>query len=161
MPETLNFNIGHNNPYLPSNNVEQNIALINQQVAQLSALKDKLTGISSPVEGGMQTWEEIDKELASLTDEQKNILFKDEDYLHNDTALQNLVQTYLINSVKDKVANSKEGKALLDKQLLLIKDKKNDIVKQSNKEMELFKKFQIAVQANPNLTYNEFINSIK
>ena len=161
MPETLNFNIGGQNPFLPTNTVEQNIALINQQVAQLNAVKDKLTGIKSPVEGGMKIWEEIDKEIASLTDEQKSILAKDEDYIAFDSALQSLVQSYLIDSVKEKVANSKEGKELLEKQLLYIKDKKRDIVKQSNKEMELFKRFQIAVQTNPNLTYSEFINSIK
>lgn len=161
MPETLNFNINGQNPFLPTNTVEQNIALINQQVAQLNAVKDKLTGIKFPVEGGMKIWEEIDKEIASLTDEQKSILSKDEDYIALDSALQNLVQSYLINSVKDKVANSKEGKELLEKQLLNIKDKKRDIIKQSNKEMELFKRFQLAVQTNPNLTYSEFINSIK
>lgn len=161
MPETLNFNINGQNPFLPTNTVEQNIALINQQVAQLNAVKDKLTGIKSPVEGGMKIWEEIDKEIASLTDEQKSILARDEDYIAYDTALQNLVKSYLIESVKDKVANSKEGKELLEKQLLHIKDKKRDIIKQSNKEMELFKRFQLAVQANPNLTYSEFINSIK
>ena len=42
-----------------------------------------------------------------------------------------------------------------------IKDKKNSIIKESNKEIELFKRFQTAVQINPNLTYSEFINSIK
>lgn len=161
MPETLNFNIGQISPYLPNNTVEQNISLINQQVAQLNAIKDKLTGIKSPVEGGIKIWEEIDKELASLTDEQKAILFKDEEYATNDANLQTLVQTALINSVKDKVANSKEGKSILERQLLHIKDIKKDIVNQSNKEMELFKKFQTAVQINPDLTYNEFINSIK
>ena len=109
----------------------------------------------------MKIWEEIDKEIASLTDEQKSILAKDEDYIAYDSALQSLVQSYLIESVKDKVANSKEGKELLEKQLLHIKDKKRDIIKQSNKEMELFKRFQLAVQTNPNLTYSEFINSIK
>ena len=71
MPETLNFNINGQNPFLPTNTVEQNIALISQQVAQLNAVKDKLTGIKSPVEGGMKIWEEIDKEIASLTDEQR------------------------------------------------------------------------------------------
>ena len=65
MAETLNFNIGGNSPYLPANSVEQNIAIINQQVAQLNALKSKLTGISSPVEGVIKIWENIDKEVAT------------------------------------------------------------------------------------------------
>lgn len=161
MPETLNFNIGGSSPYLPTNNVEQNIAMINQQVAQLNALKSKLTGISSPIEGGIKIWENIDKEVASLNDEQKDLLYKDKDYIAYNEALQNLIQEELINLVKDKVANSKEGKEILEKQFLNIKDKKNNIIKESNKEIELFKRFQTAVQINPNLTYSEFINSIK
>lgn len=161
MPETLNFNIGSQTPLLPSSSVEQNIAIINQQLAQLNAMKDKLTNIKSPVKGGMQIWEDIDKEIASLTDEQKSLLFEDKDYIACDSSLQSLVQKALIDSVKDKVANSEEGKKLLEKQLLNIRDKKKEIINQTNKEMEIFKKFQIAVQANPNLTYNEFINSVK
>ena len=161
MPETLNFNIGGNSPFLATNTVEQNIALINQQVAQLNAIKNKLSGINTPVEGGMKIWEEIDKELASLTDEQKEILSKDKNYMLYHNEFENLIQTALIDSIKNKVAESKEGKTLLEKQLLTIKDKKKEIINQSNKEMEIFKRFQIAVQANPNLTYNEFINSIK
>ena len=48
---------------------------------------------------------------------------------------------------------------LLENQLKHIRDKKKQIVDASNKEMELFKKFQIAVQVNPNLTYAEFIKN--
>lgn len=77
-----------------------------------------------------------------------------------DRQLQVLIQTELINSVKDKVANSEQGKALLEKQLENIKNKKNKIIEDSNKELELFKKFQIAAQANPNLSYVEFIKAI-
>lgn len=109
----------------------------------------------------MKLWEQIDKEIDSLTDEQKVLLSKDEDYIKYDTELQKLVQNALVDSVKNKVANSKEGKTILEKQLLNIKDKKSVIIKESNKEIELFKRFQTAVQINPNLTYNEFINSIK
>lgn len=76
------------------------------------------------------------------------------------TELQFLIQQELINSVKGKVANSPRGKELLDMQLKNIKDKKAKIVEEANKEAELFKKFQIATQANPNLTYAEFIKSI-
>lgn len=35
------------------------------------------------------------------------------------------------------------------------------IIEEANKELELFKKFQIAAQANPKLTYVDFCNNIK
>ncbi len=37
----------------------------------------------------------------------------------------------------------------------------NSIIEEANKELELFKKFQIAAQANPKLTYVDFCNNIK
>lgn len=65
------------------------------------------------------------------------------------------------NSVRDKVANSPRGKELLEKQLNNIRAKKDSIIEEANKELELFKKFQIAAQANPKLTYVDFCNNIK
>lgn len=60
-----------------------------------------------------------------------------------------------------KVANSPRGKELLEKQLNNIRAKKDSIIEEANKELELFKKFQIAAQANPKLTYVDFCNNIK
>lgn len=37
---------------------------------------------------------------------------------------------------------------------------KDKIIAESNRELETFKKFQIAAQANPNLTYKEFCENI-
>jgi hypothetical protein len=74
--------------------------------------------------------------------------------------LQLLIQEELINSVKDKVANSSRGKELLEKQLNNIRTKKDSIIEEANRELELFKKFQIAAQANPKLTYVEFCKTI-
>lgn len=58
-------------------------------------------------------------------------------------------------------ANSPRGKELLEKQLNNIRAKKDSIIEEANKELELFKKFQIAAQANPKLTYIDFCNNIK
>lgn len=57
--------------------------------------------------------------------------------------------------------NSPRGKELLEKQLNNIRTKKDSIIEEANKELELFKKFQIAAQANPKLTYVDFCNNIK
>ena len=52
------------------------------------------------------------------------------------------------------------GNKLLTQQLNLIKTNKDKIIAESNRELETFKKFQIAAQANPNLTYKEFCENI-
>lgn len=53
------------------------------------------------------------------------------------------------------------GLDLKRKQLNNIRTKKDSIIEEANKELELFKKFQIAAQANPKLTYVDFCNNIK
>lgn len=65
-----------------------------------------------------------------------------------------------IKKYKDKVAASPRGKELLEKQLNNIKVKKEEIIKEANKNIEVFKRFQEAARLNPNLTYAEFIKTL-
>ena len=44
--------------------------------------------------------------------------------------------------------------------ILVTNTNKDKIIAESNRELETFKKFQIAAQANPNLTYKEFCENI-
>lgn len=62
--------------------------------------------------------------------------------------------------IKNIIENSEIGNKLLTQQLNLIKTNKDKIIAESNRELETFKKFQIAAQANPNLTYKEFCENI-
>ena len=41
-----------------------------------------------------------------------------------------------------------------------IKVKKEEIIKEANKNIEVFKRFQEAARLNPNLTYAEFIKTL-
>lgn len=159
--------MGYNDPLLAPKQIdyrqfiESQLTEVENARAELLAAKAR---ISDPVKGTnivkASLWDDIDKEISSLTDDQKAVLGRDETYRNLDSQLQLLIQNELIASVRDKVAASEQGKALLEQQLANIKSKKTQIVEASNKEIELFKKFQIAAQANPNLTYVEFIKAI-
>lgn len=101
-------------------------------------------------------------EMEKVHRDKKDYASKKDDVYNNISAeLQMLIQQELINFVRDKVANSPRGKELLEKQLNNIRTKKDGIIEEANKELELFKKFQIAAQANPKLTYVDFCNNIK
>lgn len=148
------------------------ITQLDNQIQQLTAAKSQIQSQlgnpnqniqpSRPVQPQqVNLWDEIDKEVCSLNNDQQAILAKDDVYNNVSTELQMLIQQELINSVRDKVANSPRGKELLEKQLNNIRAKKDSIIEEANKELELFKKFQIAAQANPKLTYVDFCNNIK
>lgn len=148
------------------------ITQLDNQIQQLTAAKSQIQSQLKNPNQNMQPaqpaqlqqvnlWDEIDKEVCSLNNDQQAILAKDNVYNNVSAELQMLIQQELINSVRDKVANSPRGKELLEKQLNNIRAKKDGIIEEANKELELFKKFQIAAQANPKLTYVDFCNNIK
>ena len=156
---TVNFGVDPllQNPYSPINiDYEREIE---DRMRKLQAMKEQYSQVKQYTAGN-SLWTEIDREVSSLTEDQRNILFNSETYSSIDTELKLLIQQALINSVKSVVESSEVGKDLLTKQLNFIKSSKDKIVAQSNKEIELFKKFQIAAKANPELTYNEFIKTI-
>lgn len=155
------INFGAQDPLLsnPQSNAEF-MSQIDREIATLNTIKQQY-GQILPNQTVLTTpWEEIDREVSALTKDQQELLAKDETYVSISTELQLMVQEELINSVKGKIAASPRGAELLKAQLDNIRKKKDKIVAESNKDIELFKKFQIAVQANPNLTYAEFIKSI-
>lgn len=157
------FNLGNPDPILTGStyNNPDYFKGLDEEIARLKELKQNMVQRATPVQPHVSIWDEIDKEVSALTNEQQSILAQDETYVSIDRELQMMIQQELINSVKGRIENSPHGKELLNAQLKNIRDKKKQIVEASNKEMELFKKFQVAVQVNPNLTYAEFIKNVK
>jgi hypothetical protein len=143
------------------NQIQQLVAAKNQIQSQLKNPNQNMQPAQPAQLQQVNLWDEIDKEVCSLNNDQQAILAKDDVYNNISAELQMLIQQELINSVRDKVANSPRGKELLEKQLNNIRAKKDGIIEEANKELELFKKFQIAAQANPKLTYVDFCNNIK
>lgn len=104
-------------------------------------------------------WDEIDLEIEPMTDEQKKMLFQDEDYANNYDSLQGLVQAEILTLVKGRIESTQEGKELLSNQLKIVRKLKSKIIEQSNMEMEMFRRFREYSKSHPNVTYEEFIKS--
>lgn len=159
MAPQYQFNLGAD-PILTynQNNLNAYQENLEQELQRLQAIRQMPTNPYNQVKTNL--WDEIEKEVSSLTNDQKVLLIKDESYGKIEEQLQVLIQQELFNLVKDKINNSEQGRKILQQQLDTIKSRKTSIIEESNREMELFKKFQIAVQANPNLTYPEFIKNV-
>lgn len=104
-------------------------------------------------------WDEIDNEIEPMTDEQKNMLFKDEDYVETYNKLQSMVQAEILSLVKARIENTQEGKELLSNQLKIVKKLKGKIIDTTNREMEMFRRFREFSKSNPNVTYEEFLRN--
>lgn len=143
------FNIGYD-PIL-SNPFPQMVDYskeIDERVQYLQAMKERMSNTVQPANNPNNSlWSAIDSEIGSLNDEQRNILFSDAKYIQIDNQLKQLIQEALINSVKNVIEQSPNGKELLTQQLNYVKSSKNAIIAESNKKLELFEKFQIAAKA--------------
>lgn len=102
-------------------------------------------------------WDEIDAEIIPMSDEQKSRLLQNSDYIEIYNELQSIVQSELLNLVKYKIENTEKGKELLNKQLKIVKKLKTKIIEDTNKEMELFKKFKEYSKNHPDTSYEEFL----
>lgn len=130
----------------------QNMEMYRNKLQQLKALQNTQSSIKL-------IWDDIDNEIKPLTIDQKKKLFENNDYVELYTKLNELVQIELLNLVKAKIESTQEGKDLLEQQLKLVKKLKNTIIQETNKELELFKKFKDFSKLNPEVTYEEFIKA--
>lgn len=139
----------------PSYNIEE-------QLRQLEARKQALESMKQLNPQAIQQsvlWDSIDSEIKVLSQDQLSKLFENQEYIATYTRIQELVNTEIINLVKARIENTTEGKQLLQEQLNIIRKMKPTIIEETNREVELFKRFREYSKNNPNITYEEFIKA--
>lgn len=121
-------------------------------------LRQQVQPVQQPVPQRM-IWDEIDAEISPMTDEQKTRMLQDEDYVDTYTKIQDMVQAEILNLVKGRIESTPEGKELLQRQLKIVKKLKEKIIQETNREMEMFRKFREFSKTHPEVTYEEFIKA--
>ena len=140
------------------NNLDEQLQLLERYKQNLEAAKQiKQQTATAPIQ--KLIWDEIDSEIIPMTEEQKNMLFQDEDYVETYTRIQGMVQAELLNLVKGRIESTQEGKDLLQSQLKIVKKLKGKIIQETNREMEMFRKFREFSKQHPEVTYDEFIKA--
>lgn len=156
--------LGEGDPLLGSsvvgNSLDEQLQLIEKYKQNLEAAK-QLRQQTQPTQQPAQRliWDEVDAEITPMTDEQKAMLLQDEDYVDTYTKIQTMVQNEILNLVKSRIENTPEGKELLQSQLKIVKKLKGKIIQETNREMEMFRKFREFSKTNPEVTYEEFIKA--
>ena len=143
------------------NNLDEQLQLIEKYKQNLEAakqLRQQAQSVQQPVPQRM-IWDEIDAEINPMTDEQKARMLQDEDYVDTYTKIQGMVQAEILNLVKGRIEATPEGKELLQRQLKIVKKLKGKIIQETNREMEMFRKFREFSKTHPEVTYEEFIKA--
>lgn len=110
----------------------------NEVVARQQSIKSEATEQKQP----SNVWDDINEELSSLSDTQKELLFGDKDYKQLDMAIAQVAAQYQVQLLMPYVLQDKEGKKLLEKQLLTIRTKKDDIIASEKAEYDEFRKWK-------------------
>ena len=144
-----------------SNNLDD----IDTQIQRMEAYRQRLKQLkeSQQIQNNQPQrliWDEIDQEITPMSNEQKNRLLNNQDYVSVYTELQSMVQAELLNLVKSKIEGSERGKELLSKQLKIVRKLKTKIIEDTDREMEMFKKFKEYSKEHPNTSYDEFIKEV-
>lgn len=142
--------LGNPDPLLTSpGDIDSQMQWIKQYEARLKQMQSSGT-LHTPL------WDQIDQEMNTLSDSQKQRFFENEDYVKNNQELEQMVQIELLSLVKGKIENSQRGKELLSEQFKLVKKLKDRVVEETDNEMMIFRKFKEYSKNNPGLTYDEF-----
>lgn len=143
------------------NSLDEQLQLIEkykQNLETVKQLRQQAQPIQQPVPQSM-IWDEVDAEISPMTDEQKTKMLQDEDYVDTYTKIQDMVQAEILNLVKGRIETTPEGKELLQRQLKIVKKLKGKIIQETNREMEMFRKFREFSKTHPEVTYEEFIKA--
>lgn len=146
-----------NQVILGGDSMFNNLEDIDLQIQKMEAYRQRLKQLKDTNINNKLIWDEIDAEIAPLSNEQKNRLSSNEEYITTYNEIQKIVQTELLNLVKSKIESSPIGKELLTKQLTLVRKLKNKIIQDTDMEMELFKKFKEYSKSHPEVTYDQFL----
>lgn len=144
------------------NNLDEQLQLLERYKQNLEAAKQMKQQLQQPTSQPTSQkliWDDIDAEVEPMTDEQKSRLLQDEDYAETYTKIQNMVNAELLNLVKGRVESTPEGKELLSHQLKTVKRLKSKIIDETNREMEMFRRFREYSKQHPGVTYDEFIKA--
>lgn len=137
---------------------------IEEQLRQLELRRQSLESMKQLNPQAMPNtsiiWNEIDAEVKVLSNEQLQKLFENEEYVRIYSRIQELVSAEILNLVKHRIESTPEGKQLLQEQLNLVRKMKPKIVEDSNREVELFRRFREFSKTNPDVTYDEFLKQM-
>ena len=137
---------------------------IEEQLRQLEMRKQALESMKQlnpqAIPNSSLLWNEIDAEVKVLSNEQLQKLFENEEYVRIYMRIQELVNAEILNLVKARIESTTEGKQLLQEQLNLVRKMKPKIVEDSNREVELFRRFREFSKTNPDVTYEDFLKQM-
>ena len=140
---------------------QRDITNIDNQIAQLNQLRQKTLDLYSKQTNTQistdSIWSKIDEEIINSDKPTLDAINSNQDFINVNSQLNNIVQQELLLLVKQKVEIREDAKALLEKQLDIIKYIKSKAKEDKEQELLLFNKFKEYSKLHPDTTYEQFL----
>lgn len=149
-----------NQVFLGGDPMMGNLDDLDAQIRKMEVYRQKLKQMQMQNQQPQKLiWDEIDAEIAPMSDEQQARLLQDQEYAEVYNEIQRAVQNEILNLVKGRIEVTERGKELLSKQLRIVRKLKIKIINDTNREMELFNRFKEYSKQHPDVTYEDFIKA--
>ena len=151
---------GRQDPLLNSDDAIQQLELYKQQLIANKQKMEQLTQSSNaPIANDHNSdWDETERELATLTEDQKLELMSDEQFVECNASIQVLLQELLDKMLKPELLKNEKGKKLIEERLNIVRSLKKKVIKESNKKMDLFKEY---TEKYSDMSWDEFLKMKK
>lgn len=126
-----------------------------ETMQQLELYKKALSEQSArSTQAQSNVFDDIEKEISSLTEDQKNYLMSQEEFIDCQHDVDHVTQAVLANMLRPYILNNPEAKSVIDRQLETIKAIKKRAVKEANKQQDMFKEY---TENYSNMSWNEYV----
>lgn len=137
-----------------------NRATLDQLAQQNEIYSQKLQELQKmPLHQSQRTstpiWDEIDKIVSSLNEQEKAVLINNKEYYENSVAIQEMVNSEILLLVKGRIESSPEGKTILEQQLSFVKRTSKVAKEETARRDALFREY---VTEHSNMTWQEFMD---
>lgn len=144
-----------NDPLLTSGRNLEQLAQENEMYQQKLQALQQFPKTQPVQHTATPVWDEIDRIVSSLNDQERGILSNNKEYYDNSMAIQEMVNAELLLLVKGRIEASAEGKAILEQQLSFVRRTSKTAKEETARRDALFREY---VTEHSDMTWQEFID---
>ena len=145
-------------PTYQRGSVEDELARIAAMQQQLDQKKLEIENVklnfNKPQQSKTPVWDEIDKIVSDMSDNEIEYLNSNEKYARSNQAVMSILQREQLRMMRPVVEGTKDGKEALENHLALVKRLKKEAANESDKAMNLFKEY---TEKYSDMPYSEFL----
>lgn len=151
-----------NNPYGNSSpntmEIDAYMQKLKQTQQQLEQQRQQIVNSSQSQQGHSPLWDEIDKEIAAMTDGEFQAMGNNPDFQKSNAAIMGIFNREHLRIMRPIVEQTKDGHEALEQHLKIVQNLKKQYKDDSNKNLELFNEY---TEHYSDMTFAEFLKMKK